>query len=226
MSMKKFVSVLLVIMILATSLSACGHKHTPGPAATCTEPQVCTECGEILVEATGHIPGPAATCSAPQTCTKCGEVLAPQLMHTPGADATCTEPQTCTVCGEILAEATGHDVGSDGVCTKCGTRIVPEGQKYIAPGKNGAVSDDTSKIIPETQNTGHYNNNIDAYYAGAVLVCGDYSLEYFLPGAEGSSSYADIVNGFAEKYPNINTTCMLVPKSCAFNSPAGYTNPY
>ena len=141
--MKKFVSVLLVIMILATSLSACGHKHTPGPAATCTEPQVCTECGEILVEATGHIPGPAATCSAPQTCTKCGEVLAPQLMHTPGADATCTEPQTCTVCGEILAEATGHDVGSDGVCTKCGTRIVPEGQKYIAPGKNGAVSDDT-----------------------------------------------------------------------------------
>ncbi|MCI7138587.1 MAG: DHHW family protein, partial [Oscillospiraceae bacterium] len=145
---------------------------------------------------------------------------------TPGADATCTEPQTCTVCGEILVEATGHDVGSDGVCTKCGTRIVPEGQKYIAPGKNGAVSDDTSKIIPETQNTGHYNNNIDAYYAGAVLVCGDYSLEYFLPGAEGSSSYADIVNGFAEKYPNINTTCMLVPKSCAFNSPAGYTNPY
>lgn len=224
--MKKFVSVLLVIMILATSLSACGHKHTPGPAATCTEPQVCTECGEILVEATGHIPGPAATCSAPQTCTKCGEVLAPQLMHTPGADATCTEPQTCTVCGEILVQATGHDVGSDGVCTKCGTRIVPEGQKYIAPGKNGAVSDDTSKIIPETQNTGHYNNNIDAYYAGAVLVCGDYSLEYFLPGAEGSSSYADIVNGFAEKYPNINTTCMLVPKSCAFNSPAGYTNPY
>ena len=104
MSMKKFVSVLLVIMILATSLSACGHKHTPGPAATCTEPQVCTECGEILVEATGHIPGPAATCSAPQTCTKCGEVLAPQLMHTPGADATCTEPQTCTVCGEILAD--------------------------------------------------------------------------------------------------------------------------
>ena len=182
--MKKFVSVLLVILILAASLSACGHKHTPGPAATCTEPQVCTECGEVLVEATGHTPGPAASCSAPQTCTKCGEVLAPQLMHTPGAEATCTEPQTCTVCGEILAEATGHNVGSDGVCTKCGTRIIPEGQKYIAPGKNGAVSDDTSKIIPETQNTGHYNNNIDAYYAGAVLVCGDYALEYFLPSAE------------------------------------------
>ena len=52
-----------------------------------------------------------------------------------------------------------------------------------------------------------------------MLVCGDYSLEYFLPSAEGSSSYADIVNAFAEKYPNINTTSLLVPKSCTFNSP-------
>lgn len=224
--MKKFISVLLVTVMLAAALSACGHKHTPGAAATCTEPQTCTECGEVLVEATGHTPGPAATCAAPQTCTVCGEILAPQLMHTPGPEATCTEPQVCTVCGEVLAEATGHSVGSDGVCTKCGTRIVPEGQKYIAPGNGGAASDDTSAIIPETQNTGHYNNNIDAYYAGAVLVCGDYSLEYFLPSAEGSSSYADIVNAFAEKYPNINTTSLLVPKSCTFNSPAGYTDPY
>ena len=59
-----------------------------------------------------------------------------------------------------------------------------------------------------------------------MLVCGDYSLEYFLPSAEGSSSYAEIVNAFAEKYPNINTTSLLVPKSCTFNSPAGYTDPY
>ena len=224
--MKKFLSVLLVILFLTCGLSACGHKHTPGAPATCTEPQVCTDCGEVLVEATGHTPGSPATCSAPQTCTKCGEILAPQLAHNPGAEATCTEPQTCTVCGEILAEATGHDVGEDGVCKKCGTRIVPEGQKYIAPGNHGSVSDDTSGIIPETQNTGHYNNTKDAYYAGAVLVCGDYALEYFLPSADGNSAYAEIVNSFAEKYPNINTTCMLVPKSCAFNSPAGYTNPY
>ena len=77
--MKKFLSVLLVISFLTCGLSACGHKHTPGAPATCTEPQVCTDCGEVLVEATGHTPGSPATCSAPQTCTKCGEILAPQL---------------------------------------------------------------------------------------------------------------------------------------------------
>ena len=31
--------------------------HAPGAAATCTTPQVCTVCGEILTPATGHIKG-------------------------------------------------------------------------------------------------------------------------------------------------------------------------
>lgn len=224
--MKKFISVLLVAVFLLTALSACGHKHTPGAAATCTEPQTCTECGEILVEATGHTPGPEATCAAPQTCAKCGEILTPQLPHTPGAEATCTEPQTCTVCGEVLAEAIGHDVGDDGACTKCGEQIIPKGQKYVPAGNDGASSDDTAAIIPETQSGGHYNNNINAFYAGNVLVCGDYGLEYFVPSAAGNESYAGIINDFAEKYPNLNVTSLLVPKSCTFHSPAGYTDPY
>lgn len=224
--MKKILSLFIVSVLLTIGLSACGHKHTPGTVATCTEPQICTECEEILVEATGHTPGTSATCTAPQTCTKCGEILAPQLMHTPGDAATCTEPQICTVCQEVLAPATGHSVASDGVCTACSVRLIPEGQKYIPADSGTAVSDDTSAIIPETQNIGHYNNNIDAYYSGVILICGDYALEYFLPGEGGSSSYAEIVNDFAAKYPNINTSCMLVPKSCTFNSPAGYTDPY
>lgn len=223
--MKKFLAIFLALILLVGGLSACGHKHTPGPAATCTEPQVCTDCGEVLVEATGHVPGPAATCAEPQVCTKCGFELAPKLEHTPGAEATCTEPQLCLACGEELAPAKGHDVGADGACRTCGERIVPEGQKYIAPGRGGDLSDDISGIIAETD-SGHYNNNIDAYYAGAVLVCGDYALEYFLPSESGSAAYADTVNAFAEKYPEINVTAMLVPKSCTFNFPKGYTDPY
>ncbi len=224
--MKKTAALLLVALMLLSLLTACGHKHTPGAPATCTEPQVCAECGEILVEATGHTPGPAATCAAPQTCTKCGAELAAALEHTPGSPATCTEPQTCTVCGAVLVEAVGHDVGVDGACAKCGEQVIPEGQKYVPSGNGGASSDDTAVIIPETQSGGHYNNNLNAYYAGNVLVCGDYGLEYFVPSANGNESYAAIVNGFAEKYPNLNVTSLLVPKSCTFHSPAGYTDPY
>jgi LPXTG-motif cell wall-anchored protein len=93
--------------------------HTPGDAATCTEAQVCTVCGEILAAALGHTPGDAATCTEAQVCTVCGETLAAALGHTPGDAATCTEAQVCTVCGEVLAAAFGHDY-ENGVCTICG----------------------------------------------------------------------------------------------------------
>ena len=44
-----------IILILGMSmlLSACGHEHSFSEA-TCTEPKVCTECGEIEGEALGH----------------------------------------------------------------------------------------------------------------------------------------------------------------------------
>ncbi|MBE6989221.1 MAG: hypothetical protein E7426_00550 [Ruminococcaceae bacterium] len=259
-------------VVLLSVLSGC-HKHVPGPEATCTEPQVCTECGEVLAEAKGHTPGPEATCAAPQTCTVCGEVLAtvehtpgpeatctapqtctvcgevlatvehtpgpeatctaPQtctvcgevlatVEHTPGPEATCTEPQVCTVCGEELTPAKGHDVGDDGVCTVCGKQInTPVGQ-YTPAGSGGAASAD---VIPETTPEGHYHNNISAYYSNSVLVCGDYALEFFNLGSDGNSSYAQILNDFAARYPGVNVTSVLVPKCCAFESPEGYKDP-
>lgn len=222
--MKKITLIILSIIAILTFVG-CGHEHTPGPAATCTEDQVCTECGEVLVAATGHRPGAEATCLAPQLCENCGIELAPQLEHTPGAEATCTEPQLCTVCGTELSPALGHKINESNACSVCGLQIVPVGQKYIKAGRNGALSDDVSSIIPETE-SGHYNNNIEAYYAGAVLVCGDYGLEYFLPSASGNSGWATTINKFYEKYPNLNVTALLVPKSCTFNSPNGYTDPY
>lgn len=223
--MKRFIASLLIASTLVTSLSGCFHKHTPGPEATCTEPQICTECEEVLVEALGHEYGPAATCTEPQICTRCHMVMVEALGHTSAGAATCTEPEVCSVCGETISSALGHDVAEDGKCTRCGEQVIPAGQKYVTPGNHGNESD-AGDYIEETVNFGHYTNDISAYYAGNVLVCGDYGLEYFLPSASGSSSYADTVNAFARKYPNINTTCLIIPKSCTFNFPSGYEDPY
>lgn len=222
--MKKFALILAAALMICV-FAGCSHEHVPGPAATCTEPQICTECEEVLVEATGHRPGPEATCLAPQTCSGCGIELAPQLEHIPGAEATCTEPQLCSSCGTELAPKTGHSINSKNACDSCGLQIVPENQKYIKAGRNGALSDNLDNIIPETE-SGHYHNNIDAYYAGAVLICGDYAVEYFLPSENGNAGWATTINKFAEKYPELNVTALLVPKNCAFNPPAGYTDPY
>lgn len=223
--MKKLLCGLLALAMILP-LTAC-HKHTPGPEATCTEPQVCTECGEVLKEALGHEPGPEATCTEAQVCLRCGEVLAEALGHTPDGSLSCTADQICTVCGEVLHRAAGHDVGESGVCAACGQQVVQPGQTYIAPGKGDYVSDTAADVIAETANTGHYHNDLEAsYYAGAVLICGDYGVEYFTPDPTGSSGYAAIVNDFAAKYPQLNVTALLVPKCCAFESPADRTDAY
>ena len=222
--MKKIALILMAALIIC-ALGGCAHEHVPGPSATCYDDQICVECEEVLVPATGHRAGPEATCSNAQVCEFCGIELAPQLEHIPGAEATCTEAQLCETCGTELAAATGHSINSENACGNCGLQIVPANQKYVKPGRNGALSDDLSSIIPETEG-GHYNNNLSAYYAGAVLVCGDYALEYFLPSADGNAAWANTVNAFAEKYPELNVTALLIPKSCTFNSPEGYTDPY
>ncbi|MBQ2899320.1 MAG: hypothetical protein IJE28_06215 [Oscillospiraceae bacterium] len=222
--MKKTALIILAALFVC-AFAGCSHEHVPGPSATCLEPQICTECGEILVEATGHRPGDEATCASAQLCVFCGIELAPKLEHTPGAEATCTEPQLCESCGTELAPALGHTINSENACDTCSLQIVPAGQKYIKPGRNGALSDNLDDIVPETE-SGHYNNNVDAYYVGATLVCGDYAMEYFLPSEGGNAGWASLINKFAEKYPDISVNALLVPKNCAFNAPAGYTDPF
>ena len=80
------------------------------------------ELSDVTIPAKGHSPGEAATCTEPQTCTVCGEVIAPAKGHTEAVDAavapTCTETgltegKHCSVCGEVLVkqevvEALGH----------------------------------------------------------------------------------------------------------------------
>ena len=224
--MKKIICLAAVLLLLALALTGC-HKHVSAAPATCTEPEICTECGKVMTEALGHDPGPEATCAAPQTCRRCGIELSPQLPHTSAGPATCTEAEVCAVCGAVISPALGHTVGEDGVCTTCGQQVVPAGQRYIAPGKGSAVSsDNASAVTAETASDGHYHNNSAAYYANAVLVCGDYGVEYFDPDPTGSSAYAETVNKFAAKYPNIHVTCLLTPKCCAYHSPTDYDDPH
>jgi len=103
------------------NLSVVVTAHTDGTAASCTTDQVCTECGEVLVEALGH-DWDDATCDAPKTCSVCGETEGEALGHD-WDDATCEAPQTCSVCGETEGEALGHtDVApKDHICDNgCG----------------------------------------------------------------------------------------------------------
>lgn len=114
--------------------------HTFGAEATCTEPQVCTVCNEVIQPANGHFPeivnrGVPPTCTeagvADRICCKvCGEILQESVVleakgHThepiPDQASTCTEPGSsggvrCADCGEILEEpkvipARGHNKG-------------------------------------------------------------------------------------------------------------------
>ena len=118
------------ILVEQETIPAVGH--TPGADATCTEPQNCTVCGEMMNAANGHIPGLPANCTTAQTCTVCHIELAPALGHTEksllGVEPTCTatgltEGVLCGECGEILVEqeaipATGHTPGADATCTE------------------------------------------------------------------------------------------------------------
>lgn len=176
----KRVILITLSAVLALSLAAC-HKHESASPVNCLTDEVCMECGKIMTEALGHEAGAEATCSAPQTCNRCGEILTPQLAHTSAGAATCTSPEVCAVCDEQIAPALSHQIGSDGVCSVCSQQVVPAGEKYIPAGKGSYTSDDISGIVPETVKGEHYHNTLDAYYANAVLVCGDYGIGYFTP---------------------------------------------
>ncbi len=76
--------------------------------------------------------------------------------------------------------------------------------------------------VTDTAAEGNYNNNTPAYYSQYVLVCGDYALEIF--GASANASYAKTVSDFAAKYPKLNVSCAIVPKSSAFNIPTSFSN--
>ncbi len=116
--------------------------HTAGAEATCTSPQTCTVCGEILKSENGHVPGAESTCTTAQTCTFCGEEINPALghdmIHDDAQDATCTEDgyssgSVCSRCGhtegKTIIPAKGHKAGAaatcttNQICTVCGVEL-------------------------------------------------------------------------------------------------------
>lgn len=67
-----------------------------------------------------HVPGAAATCKEPQKCTECGEPLTGLGSHQYDKD-TCDEDCTCLFCGDIIPA--GHNIKDDGnvrSCERCG----------------------------------------------------------------------------------------------------------
>ena len=147
---------------------ATGHK--PGPAATCTEAQLCTVCGAVITPAKGH--RYAATVTAPTcstmgyttyVCKDCDDSYRGDYTDALGHSytATVTPPTcltdgyttyTCTRCGNSYVTdrvaATGHRYDSGTVlvkpsCTTDGVRL------YVCTG----CDKEHSEAIPATGHT-------------------------------------------------------------------------
>ncbi|MBR5271979.1 MAG: hypothetical protein IKU25_01080 [Clostridia bacterium] len=248
--MKKIIALAALLVCALFVLVGCGHRHTSNVKYSCTEGQVCSECGEVMREPTEHLSQSEATCTQDSICyvcgtvmeekkghvmpdkyncmenvlcAVCGEVMAQAPGHTSAGEATCTKDEVCSVCGEVLTVANGHVPGPEATATT-NQKCVDCGEILAYATGSGSTQQKPVEMIPETFSGGHYNNNINAYYSGSVLVCGDYALEYFSLNSAGSSNYASIVNNFAAKYPQLNVTNLLVPKSATFNAPSGYSS--
>jgi len=215
---------------------AAGHLAS---SATCEEDGVCTVCSQVLQPATGHTPGAEATCTEDQTCITCGALLMPMLDHAAEQEASCTEDVVCSRCSELLIPA-AHEPGptptciDELLCLRCEAVLeAPAGHTASADGLTCAECGVTMALndaspegsyIHETVAGVHYNNTLDAYYSGNVLVCGDYALEYFRQSESGHPDWAYAVNRFAARFPELNVSALIIPKSCAYNAPSGLEN--
>ena len=135
---------------VVTEATCTENGYTTHTCLNCGDEYVDSE-----VSATGHTAGADATCTEPQSCTVCGEILKSENGHTAGNEADCTNPQRCTVCDEILVEALGHDMihddaqdstcteegySSGSVCSRCGHT---EG-KTVIPAKGHKAGDEAT----------------------------------------------------------------------------------
>lgn len=121
--------------------------HTPGPEATDTEPQTCTDCGHIITPAKNHkhqitaVDANAPTCTrdgniAYYMCTDCGAFFADKDGKVPLADSILLPApghttadgwkydkdshwQICTTCKEVISGTKASHQDADGVCPVC-----------------------------------------------------------------------------------------------------------
>lgn len=114
-SYKKHLCVVLSAATILLCLSGCGCQHE-WKDATCTEPKICTKCGEEEGAPLGHVTAGNA-CTGTDKCSICGAVV-PAAGHI-WTDATCTQPKTCQRCGAVEGEPLGHSY-VNGACSRCG----------------------------------------------------------------------------------------------------------
>ena len=152
--------------------------HTPGAAATCTEPQICTVCETVLALPTGHhyeTEIVAPTCTAMgytiYTCADCGDSYTADFTdnaeHSYSANVTaptCTEhgftTYTCSVCGdEYISDYTEklqHDynaVVTESTCTAMGYTTYTCtvcGDSYVGDYTDMTEHNFNKQVIPPT----------------------------------------------------------------------------
>ena len=93
--MKKLFSLLLIVVI-ATAITACSKHEHEWKEATCNSARICKICSESEGEALGHDYADA-TCDKPKTCTRCDSTYGDPLGHHMAA-ASYTKPSWCTRC--------------------------------------------------------------------------------------------------------------------------------
>jgi len=129
--MKKRMTLVVLVLVCALALSACGCKHETWNEANCETPKTCAECGETEGAPLGHS-WQAATCETPKTCEVCGKTEGEAPGHN-WADADCENPKTCAGCRLTEGDALGHawvDATTDAPKT-CETCAKTEGERII-----------------------------------------------------------------------------------------------
>ena len=126
------------------------YPHTPGPEATETDPQTCTECGYIITPAINHthnptkVPAQEATCTQPgsveyYTCDGCSDLFADEactvklsdiVIEPTGHEASAVWSfdndhhwQVCSNCNMVLMPTTGIHQNENGKCSTCDYRF-------------------------------------------------------------------------------------------------------
>lgn len=121
--MKKKLFCLILALVCALTLTACGCKHEIWNEADCVNPKTCSECGETEGEPLGHA-WKDATCDNPKTCSECGETEGAPLGHM-WQDATCQSAKKCSTCGKLEGNVLEHSwtaatCETPKTCSACG----------------------------------------------------------------------------------------------------------
>lgn len=169
--MKKRLMLIVLLLVCALALSACGCKHEIWNDANCETPKTCAECGETEGAPLGHS-WLAATCETAKTCEVCGKTEGEVPGHA-WVEADCENAKTCSTCGKTEGEALGHawiDATTETPKT-CETCAKTEGDKITTDPRftTAATIDYQGKWVTEFNMSGEmmdladFEKGIDCY---------------------------------------------------------------